>query len=69
MTPTAKENCERKTRYASESEARSTAQHQMQVQPATPRLRVYQCSICGGWHLTSGNSGLSDKLREAFGGD
>ncbi len=67
MSPTAKENCERKTRYASESEARSTARHQMSVNPSAPKLRVYECTICGGWHLTSGGSGLNEMLRDAFG--
>ncbi|MDA0179106.1 hypothetical protein OJ997_02270 [Solirubrobacter phytolaccae] len=45
-------SCENKERYASEAEARSIAL--MNAAPGRPAAtRPYQCTICGGWHLTS----------------
>jgi hypothetical protein len=64
------ENCKRKVRYASEAEARAAVAQQLRLNPGGPRLRVYECPVCGGWHMTSGSRGLDDKLRRAFeGGD
>ena len=43
--------CGKKQRYASEAEARATADHQAR---ATGReLQVYECVWCRGWHLSS----------------
>ncbi len=43
--------CGKKKRYASEEEARATADHQAR---ATGReLNVYECPWCRGWHLSS----------------
>ena len=44
--------CERKERYASEAEARSIAL--MNAPPGrAAATRPHQCTVCGGWHLTS----------------
>jgi ribosomal protein L19E len=55
-----------KRKYASEAEAKSTAQHQMsqrvravlaarreQKESASLQLRTYRCLYCNAWHLTS----------------
>ena len=46
-----KKMCTSKNRYATEGEAlevaRECAEH------GSPALRVYECPLCGGWHLTS----------------
>jgi hypothetical protein len=43
--------CDKKQRYATEAEARATADHQAR---ATGReLSVYECPWCRGWHLSS----------------
>jgi hypothetical protein len=43
--------CGKKQRYATEAEARATADHQAR---ATGReLSVYECPWCRGWHLSS----------------
>jgi hypothetical protein len=42
-----------KRMYASESDARATAAHQMSKQTAPAQLRTYKCLYCGAWHLTS----------------
>jgi hypothetical protein len=45
-------SCETKERYASDAEARSIAL--MNAAPGRPAAtRPYQCTVCGGWHLTS----------------
>ena len=45
-------SCETKERYASEAEARSIAL--MNAAPGRPAAtKPYQCTVCGGWHLTS----------------
>ena len=43
--------CERKQRYASEADARATAEHQART--SGRELRVYECVWCRGWHLSS----------------
>lgn len=43
--------CERKQRYASEAEARATADHQART--TAKELNVYECPWCRGWHLSS----------------
>jgi hypothetical protein len=43
--------CERKQRYASEAEARATADHQARA--TGTELKVYECPWCRGWHLSS----------------
>ena len=43
--------CGKKTRYASEGEARATADHQART--TGKELNVYQCPWCRGWHLSS----------------
>ena len=46
-----RQECARKKRYASQTEARATADHQAR---ATGReLNVYECPWCRGWHLSS----------------
>ncbi|MDA0172823.1 hypothetical protein OJ998_27220 [Solirubrobacter taibaiensis] len=45
-------SCETKERYASEAEARSIAL--MNAAPGrAAATKPYQCTVCGGWHLTS----------------
>jgi len=46
-----RENCARKDRFESESEARSFAI--MHSPGRGPRQSPYLCEVCGGWHLTS----------------
>ena len=43
--------CGKKTRYASEAEARATADHQARA--TAKELNVYECPWCRGWHLSS----------------
>lgn len=43
-------SCFCKTRYADEQEALGVAAHCFAVRGAL--LRVYQCELCGGFHLT-----------------
>ena len=43
--------CGRKKRYASEAEARATADHQART--TGRELNVYECLWCRGWHLSS----------------
>ncbi len=43
--------CAKKTRYRTEGEAQHFANRAMQHRPYPP-LRVYDCSICNGWHMT-----------------
>ena len=43
--------CERKQRYASEADARATADHQ--ARSTGKELKVYECPWCRGWHLSS----------------
>jgi len=45
-------SCERKTRYRTEGEAIRFANAAMKNRPHTT-LRVYDCGICNGWHMTS----------------
>lgn len=44
--------CEKKNRYRTQAEARRFARLSMSRRPEAP-LRVYECVICNGWHLTS----------------
>jgi hypothetical protein len=44
------ENCRRKRRFATEREADDAA---YRARMEGRRLGIYQCHICGGWHLTS----------------
>ena len=46
------EACGKKTRYASQHEARQIANNCERARPGT-KLRVYWCSVCEGWHMTS----------------
>jgi hypothetical protein len=46
-----RKECERKKRYASQEEARETADHQART--TGRELNVYECSWCRGWHLSS----------------
>jgi hypothetical protein len=43
--------CGKKQRYASEAEARATADHQART--SGRELNVYECPWCRGWHLSS----------------
>ena len=43
--------CEKKKRYDSEADARSTAGHQART--TGRELSVYECPWCRGWHLSS----------------
>ncbi len=43
--------CEKKTRYVSEADARATADHQ--ARKTGKELSVYECVWCRGWHLSS----------------
>ena len=45
-------SCGKKTRYASQHEARQIANNCERARPGT-KLRVYFCSVCEGWHMTS----------------
>jgi hypothetical protein len=47
--------CEQKRRFRTEKEAASAAEHQMLLKPDL-ELSVYQCELCGGWHLTRNQS-------------
>jgi hypothetical protein len=49
---TAWRSCEKKARYRTEGEAQHFANRAMQHRPQTT-LRVYDCGICNGWHMTS----------------
>ena len=44
-------SCGKKARYDTEGMARSIAARYMAL--GAPRLRGYECQMCGGWHLTS----------------
>ena len=44
--------CEGKNRYKTEAEARDAADFHM-LENMNVELAVYQCSICGYWHMTS----------------
>lgn len=46
------EACGKKTRYASQHEARQIANNCECARPGT-KLRVYWCPVCEGWHMTS----------------
>jgi hypothetical protein len=43
--------CTRKRRYASEAEAKKAAERGSRRKDA-PKIFVYRCEYCGGWHLT-----------------
>ena len=43
--------CGKKKRYDTEGEARATADHQARA--SGKELKVYECSWCRGWHLSS----------------
>ena len=45
-------SCGKKRRYETEEEATRYA-YKCMSHPGVPLLRVYRCSLCGGWHLTS----------------
>ena len=51
MRDVRRSECERKKRYASEAEARATADHQART--TGRELSVYECPWCRGWHLSS----------------
>ena len=44
-------SCTRKKRYASRVEASKAAASNARRKDA-PQLFVYECELCGGWHLT-----------------
>jgi hypothetical protein len=44
------QNCRRKRRFETEREADDAA---YRARMEGRRLGIYQCSVCGGWHLTS----------------
>lgn len=46
-----RENCARKERFETESEARSYAI--MHSPGRGPRQQAYACEVCKGWHLTT----------------
>jgi hypothetical protein len=46
------EACGKKARYSSQHEARQIANNCERARPGT-KLRVYFCSVCEGWHITS----------------
>jgi hypothetical protein len=48
-------NCDTKRRYKTEKEALAAADYQMLVNQNL-ELSVYKCELCGGWHLTRGES-------------
>ena len=48
------ENCRRKQRFATEREADDAA---YRARMEGRRLGIYHCRLCGGWHLTSRQSG------------
>lgn len=43
--------CSRKRRFASKVDAQKAA-NAASKHKDVPRLYVYQCELCGGWHLT-----------------
>ena len=43
--------CIRKRRYATQTEAKKAAEKASKRKDA-PKIFVYQCEYCGGWHLT-----------------
>lgn len=43
--------CARKRRYATSVEAKKAAEKSSKRKDA-PKLFVYECPYCGGWHLT-----------------
>lgn len=43
--------CRSKSRYRSEGEAQQKAKRCMAIRPL-PVLRVYDCPVCNGWHIT-----------------
>ena len=47
---TAKETCMKKTPYLKEESALKAARH---IAKQGAFMRVYQCDVCKGWHLTS----------------
>ncbi len=51
---TALSTCERKRSFHSEKDALAAAEEQMSYH-LTLELGVYQCLLCGGWHLTQLN--------------
>lgn len=42
--------CKRKRRYATASEAESTAAHR-RAESGERDLEIYPCRFCGGWHI------------------
>ena len=44
--------CETKNRYKAEEDARDAAEFHM-LEDMTIQLDVYQCTVCGYWHMTS----------------
>ena len=56
--PTAKEICAKKTLYVNEESAFKAAKH---IAKQGAFMRVYQCDVCRGWHLTSQIEPLKEK--------
>ncbi len=50
-----------KVPYPTRQEAEATADHRMET-PTTPLLRVYECEVCGNFHLTSNPPRLGGRL-------
>lgn len=46
-------NCEGKTAYRSETDARQAAGWVKAQNPGSHQMRVYECPHCGSWHLTN----------------
>ena len=49
---TARRMCRSKNRYATLKEARSMRNHKERYHHKKGELRIYQCPLCNGYHLT-----------------
>ena len=49
-----KNTCQQKMRYSNELSARRAADLK-NLEQTDLNLSVYQCNVCGGWHLTRQN--------------
>jgi hypothetical protein len=45
-----------KRQYLTESDALSTAAHQIETNRAPENLKAYECQWCHSWHLTKGDA-------------